>query len=107
MGENGLRLEPSFMVHRRYSGNHAVGFKIVAHSRFCAYDDAVPQPDVAHETYLSGQSDMMTDLGASGNPDLGHDQTVLSDNYIMCDLNQIINLRAPLDNGLAESGPID
>ena len=68
---------------------------------------AVPDFEVAGKTYLAGDNDVITKLGASSNAGLRYDEAMFPDCHIVCDLNQVIYLGAFADNRRAKRTSID
>src|SRR5689334_11195056 len=56
---------------------------------------------------LSSDDDVMAQPGASGDPYLRHENRVLPNRHVMCDLNEIVDFRPAFDNGAAVGRPID
>jgi hypothetical protein len=58
-------------------------------------------------SYLSSQYDILANLSATGNPNLGYDDAIFSDNYVMGNLDEVVYFRSPLNPGFAHCGPVD
>ncbi len=56
---------------------------------------------------LSRHDDVVTELRRSGDAGLRDDQTVLADANVVCDLHEVVDLRALADHGFAECAPVD
>ena len=62
---------------------------------------------MTHHPYLSGEHNILSYMGRSCQPDLGTKQGIFSHRRSMADLDQIINLDAAGDLGVADAGPVD
>jgi hypothetical protein len=65
------------------------------HPRFGTNHDIVTDFQMADNTYLTTNRYVLTQLGASGNSGLGNDDAVFTDNAVVGNLHQVINLGAP------------
>jgi hypothetical protein len=64
------------------------------------YGRPVTDPDVIHHTHLPRQGNILTQLSAAGDANLGGHDGVLADNDVVRDLNQIIDFCAVPDDRL-------
>lgn len=69
--------------------------------------DLVADFQMAGDSYLASECDILTQSGATGNTDLTAKDTVLPNHHIVTDLHQIIDLGPSLDPSPAKTGPID
>ena len=73
----------------------------------CGEDGARPDGDVVGDTHLPRQHRPVADRARARNADLRHQDDVFSYIAVMADLNQVVDLAAPPDDGLAESRTVD
>src|SRR5712692_6852587 len=79
----------------------------MAHAALRRDLDVVRDVQVIDNPYLAGQHHMVPEDGAAGDPSLGADDGVLSDATGVADLDEVVDLRAASDAGLADGSAID
>src|SRR3989338_5988591 len=59
------------------------------------------------DTRLSGESYFFLYMGAPGNPDLRHNNTILSDNHIMRNLHEVIDFCSSSNKRFIKTRPVN
>ena len=62
---------------------------------------------MADDAGLTGQDDIISDLGAARNADLRADDAVFPDDHVVGDHDEIVDLRPLADHGAPEAGAVD
>ena len=68
---------------------------------------AIADFEMAGETYLAGESHIISKASTTGNAGLSDDETVLADGDVVCNLHEVIDLRSFSDRGGPERAAID
>ena len=79
----------------------------LGHSGLRADGRPVADFDVVHHSDLPCQSNILPQLRAPGDTRLGRHDRVLADDHVVGNLNEVIDLCAPADDGLTEGRSID
>jgi hypothetical protein len=102
-----LNLQRSFTRHHRGASYNLIRFHAPIHTSFGRDHNLVSDANMVGKTSLPTDHDMMANRGATGDANLGDHDRVFSDRDIVGDLDQVIDLGAPLDDGAAERGSVD
>src|SRR5690606_35443556 len=93
--------------HSRLAEDGFAGRDAVGHAGLGADGRVGADRDVPADAGLCGHRDVVTDGDGAGQPDLGDEQAVLADLRAVADGDQVAELRAGADDGLAERGAVD
>src|SRR5688572_6978369 len=93
--------------NRRGSIHKATRRNIRGDPRLPARLHAFSNRDVATHAGLPTENDIILELGAAGDSDLGTKKAVPTDHHVVPDLHQIVDFRSLADDRAAEPRPID
>ena len=62
---------------------------------------------MTNHSALSAELTLIADGGGSGNPHLRCQKTVSADGDVVCDMDQVVDLGASSDGGVAQNSPVD
>jgi hypothetical protein len=95
------------MGHRSYSGRkHDTRGNGTRDPRLRADLGLVTNLDVVDDPYLPGQDNLIPNLRTSGHSSLSCNNAILPDDDVVSNLNQVVYLRAPTNNGSPQGSSI-
>src|SRR5512137_980883 len=89
------------------AAKHTIGRKIARDSRFGSHHGIGADLQVPGNANLTGQSYMLAKSRAAGNTHLRNDHAVFTDNAVVGDLHQVVDLGPALYHGHLEGCAID
>jgi len=81
-------------------------FDVAGHPGLCSDDDPLADLDVANEAGLRRHGDVSSQDGAPGHSALGDEDAIFSDDHIVCDHDEVVNLGALADDGATVAGAV-
>ena len=102
-------LAPGEFLEGHGGGAHDLGIvgHILEHSAFRGDLDAMANLEMAGESALSRDENVIAQLGGAGDADLRDEQAMLPDLHVVPDLDQIVDLGPLAYHGFAQGRPID
>ena len=99
------RLLSEELAMRDGGQSHHIGTRldITEHSGHRPDDGTITDFDMPGNTGLACDNDAAAKFRAAGNADLGNDHRMFADDYVMCDLNKIVDLDTAFDPCAFES----
>ena len=80
---------------------------VTHHARLCANHGLVADLQMVRNPGLRGYHDVIPQVGAAGNTDLPHDQTVPAHDHVVSHMDEVVNLRAHSDDSGAERATVN
>ena len=105
--EGSLNPKPEGMGKCGAARDPGVWFQGMGNAGLGPHHGAGAHFDVADHPDLAGQDDAVSELCRSRDPRLGDDDTVASGADIVRNLDKIVDLCPPADDGFPEGGPVD
>lgn len=99
--------EPLAVVDGGVAAYSLAGWDIVGNTGLSGGDGSVADSAVAGDAYLTGQDDVLADGGGTGQADLGTEQGIFADRRAVANLDEVVDLRASVDAGLAQGSAVD
>ena len=102
--------DPLLELARRGCRNAKIvfpGWYTLVDSAFRPDDGFVANFNVPNQADLSGQRHVIAEPGASGDADLGNQDGMFSDDHVVGDHDQVVNLRPFLNPGAAKAGAVN
>ena len=91
----------------RIARNACIGQNTLGHSGLSSNNGVIANLDVTDQACLPGHSYIFSYHGTSRDACLGNNYGVFANNYIMGNLDEIINLGAPANDSLVKTRPVN
>ncbi len=105
--EYGRRFEPGPVVYRRVPRNDLACLDRVRNPGLCRCNDSIANFTVPGDTHLARKRDSAADRRRSGQSDLGAENRIFADQYVVTDLDEVVDFRPTANPCLTESCPVD
>ena len=106
-GKGGGVAEPEFVVHGGGAGADLVGVDVAGEAGLGGDDDVVADGEVAGGGGLASEDAVVADFGGAGETGLAADHVVGAELGGVADEDEIVDLGAAADAGLADGGAVD
>jgi hypothetical protein len=93
--------------HADTARQQSPGWHRLRHPRLRSDRGAIADLDMIDHAHLSSQRDILAEFGTSGDAGLSGDYRVFSDDNVMRNLHEVIDLCPSTDQGAAECSPVD